>query len=1004
MAGNHDACRNTCGHGLKYDLAQLIGSDCAAYPRHMLKDSHAMAGHDAPAQEQSKRRRASRKARARAVLDRAPPAQGWKTTDADELELRRWRGRTEVSAIEALEPKHPIFGTFRIRSESGNSYEVEIRSLDQHTNSCGCIDHRVNGLGTCKHIEGALAALRRQDAQAFDAAVGAGSARMEIFLDSRTMARPALARPASGEIKPAARDWLRPFLKSSGELNVDPGNVAKLLAAWHSAPAHIRRDARVSRHFGPWIERQQRQQARINSRAKFIAEVERGKASFDLVKLPLLPYQREGMLHLAFGERALLADEMGLGKTVQAIAACELLARRKGIAKVLVVCPASLKAEWEEQIAHFTDRSAKSVFGPRAQRLSAYGEPVFFNIVNYEQVLVDSEDINQILAPDVIILDEAQRIKNWQTKTARRVKQLRAPHAFVLTGTPLENRIDELYSIVQYLDPELVGPLFRFNRQFYQLDERGRPVDYKNLGQLRDRVAPIMLRRRKADVEAELPGRTVTNYFVPMAEEQRTRYEEYKAQAARIVAIAQRRPLLPKEFERLQMLLACMRMICDTPAILDPTCRISPKLEELERILGDLLEEPDRKVIVFSEWERMLEMVRELAGEMGIEAAWHTGSVPQQRRRAEIVRFKQDPACRLFLSTDSGSVGLNLQVASAVVNVDLPWNPAKLEQRIARAWRKGQVRGVTVVNLVCEDSIEHGMVHLLGAKQALADGVLDGRGDLAALKMPSGRGAMIERMQALMQAADSVAARDVTRHPAPPEEAIAAQLQRRHGERMLLVEAQMGTDGRVRVLAVLDLDRQALQVEAKRLVTADDGGPVVEVIDPATWITLRRLQASGMIQFTDGAPRVLHRAAALADTEEEDAANALKARLAALRAEAERALRMAGVLADGGFPEEARPLLGKAIGHSAAIRLASLGELPAGVNSATSAQIRDLVDRKEFPLQASAALTVLDATSGAPLGAEIEQILMATAEILSACIECAEAVVANMKVQCGPNL
>src|SRR6266853_1554674 len=166
------------------------------------------------------------------------------------------------------------------------------------------------------------------------------------------------------------------------------------------------------------------------------------------------------------------------------------------------------------------------------------------------------------------------------------------------------------------------------------------------------------------------------------------------------------------------MLLACMRMVCDTPAILDPPCRISPKLEELERVLGDLLEEPDRKIIVFSEWERMLEMVRELAAEMGIEAAWHTGSVPQQRRRAEIVRFKQDLACRLFLSTDSGSVGLNLQVASAVVNVDLPWNPAKLEQRIARAWRKNQVRSVSVTHLVTADSIEHTLMHVIGPNQA----------------------------------------------------------------------------------------------------------------------------------------------------------------------------------------------------------------------------------------------------------------------------------------------
>ena len=493
------------------------------------------------------------------------------------------------------------------------------------------------------------------------------------------------------------------------------------------------------------------------------------------------------------------------------------------------------------------------------------------------------------------------------------------------------------------------GSYFVFDREFYELDERGRPVDYKNLDELRNRVAPVMLRRRKADVESELPGRTVTNYFVPMAEEQRTRYVEYKSQAARIVAIAQRRPLLPKEFERLQMLLACMRMICDTPAILDPTCRVSPKLEELERILGDLLEEPDRKVIVFSEWETMLGMVRELAGEMGIEAAWHTGSVPQQRRRAEIVRFKQDPKCRLFLSTDSGSVGLNLQAASAVVNVDLPWNPAKLEQRIARAWRKGQMRGVTVVNLVCEDLIEHGMVHLLGAKQALADGVLDGQGDLATLKMPSGRGAMIERMQALMQAAGTVSLRGVPLRPAPPEEIISAQLQQSHGERALLVEARQGSDGRTQVLAVLDLASDALKAEMQRCAVADGGGPVVEIIDRATWKTLRRLQASGVIQIMDGTARVLHRA--------------------------------------GGFPEEARPLLAKAIGHGAAVKLAVLGELPADITVATPALIRDLVDRKALPLQVPAMLDELSGAPGMPPGTEIEPLLQATAEVLSACIE-----------------
>src|SRR5262249_23720474 len=146
------------------------------------------------------------------------------------------------------------------------------------------------------------------------------------------------------------------------------------------------------------------------------------------------------------------------------------------------------------------------------------------------------EEINGTLKPDIVVLDEAQRIKNWQTKTAHRVKSLRSPYAFVLTGTPLENRIDELYSIVQYLDPEILGPLFRFNRDFYDLDERGRPIDYKNLTELRARLQPVLLRRRKSDVESQLPGRTVKTYFVQMTAEQKSRYEDYEHPARQLMA------------------------------------------------------------------------------------------------------------------------------------------------------------------------------------------------------------------------------------------------------------------------------------------------------------------------------------------------------------------------------------------------------------------------------------------------------------------------------------
>jgi hypothetical protein len=419
----------------------------------------------------SGRKRKRSPAKARAVLQRPAP-QGWRTTDEEEIALRRWRGSAEIVAIQAIEPQQSIFGTFRAQSGSGTWYDVEIRSLDAFINSCGCIDHRVNGLGTCKHIEGVLAALRRRNPSAFRAAAARGNPRIELFLDRRNDPTPTVLIPRSGEASiRAARAWLASHMGPDRTLAAQCGKIEALIPAWHAASGHVRRHIRISVHFSPWLERWRRERSRQAERAAFLAEIERDSSGFDMLRHPLLPYQRDGMLHLAFGERVSLADEMGLGKTVQAIAACELLARRKGIGRVLVVCPASLKAEWEEQIARFADRATRSVFGPRAQRLAAYREPAFFNIVNYEQVLGDAADINEILRPDIIVLDEAQRIKNWQTKTARRVKSLRSPYAFVLTGTPVENRIDELYSIIQYLDPELVGPLFRFNRDFYELEQ-----------------------------------------------------------------------------------------------------------------------------------------------------------------------------------------------------------------------------------------------------------------------------------------------------------------------------------------------------------------------------------------------------------------------------------------------------------------------------------------------------------------------------------------------------
>jgi hypothetical protein len=629
------------------------------------------------------------------------------------------------------------------------------------------------------------------------------------------------------------------------------------------------------------------------------------------------------MMHLAFTERALLADEMGLGKTIQAIAACALLHRLGKAGRVMIITPASLKTEWEDQIQKFTRMPYQLVFGSHRQRLAAYDNAPFFTLVNYEQMLADALDVNARLRPDIIVLDEAQRIKNWSTKTAQAIKRLQSRYAFVLTGTPIENRIDELFSIIGFLDPAVFGPLFRFNREFYQLDDRGRPEEYRNLDRIHERIRPLMLRRRKAEVETELPDRTDHNHFVALSESQQTTYNEHLLKVSKLVHTAKRRPLTKQEQEKLMREMAMMRMVCDTNYILDAGDRACPKLAELETVLEECCADADVKVIIFSEWERMLELVRELCGRLKLGYAWHTGSVPQRRRRAEIQMFKGDPACRVFLSTDSGGVGLNLQNASVVINCDLPWNPAKLEQRIARAWRKHQSRSVTVINLVSRDTIEHRMLGTLQAKQGLSEGVLDRRGDLSQIKLRGGGQAFLTRLE---QVIDS---REPARKPPDAEPLLPVDRSAAFASRatqmldgcLVACEERFPIGAAHSVLVVVvERDADTLR-ETLRQTHADLLGPgridplapvQFEVIDRATAEALKRLTDAGLINPNVRATRHLYPVptdgqAVLTDEEEQ--------KILAARDRATRKLKVARLLATGELFEEARPALMEAIHH-----------------------------------------------------------------------------------------
>src|SRR5437588_8375829 len=293
-----------------------------------------------------------------------PSLHNWRTTDQEEINRLRMRAQTETIRIANMDPRHPVFSNFRIQSGSGLTYSVEIRDVRQQQFACDCVDFRINGLGTCKHVEAVLLQLQARFKRLFLAAAKNGTPRLDLVPDSANDSIRLLN--GNGSLPPALRGWF------DKEGSLRKGTPEELIETAKRFAAGEHPELRLSQELGPWLEARTRAVERKRLRREYELKVQSGEWPVQETKVPLFPYQREGMLHLAFTERALLADEMGLGKTIQAIAACALLHRLGQANRVLVVTPASLKTEWEEQIQRFTELPYQLLFGGRVHRLKAY--------------------------------------------------------------------------------------------------------------------------------------------------------------------------------------------------------------------------------------------------------------------------------------------------------------------------------------------------------------------------------------------------------------------------------------------------------------------------------------------------------------------------------------------------------------------------------------------------------------------------------------------------------
>jgi len=344
-------------------------------------------------------------------------------------------------------------------------------------------------------------------------------------------------------------------------------------------------------------------------------------------------------------------------------------------------------------------------------------------------------------------MDEVQRLKNWKTQISMAARKIRSDYAVILSGTPLENKLEELYSVMEFADNYCLGPYWQFRADCIVTDDGGKVIGYQNLNKVGEVACERLIRRTKKQVALQMPKRTDQNLFVPMTKEQMDIHEEYKVSVANLVQKWRKMHFLTeKDRQRLLQFLSMMRMVCDSTYILDQKSRYDTKVTETMSILQSVFDNGDEKVVIFSQWERMTRLIAYELDKLGVRYEYLHGGVPSKNRRDLISNFTDNPDSRVFLSTDAGSTGLNLQAGSIMINLDLPWNPAVLEQRIARIYRLGQERNVQVINLVAKGTIEEGMLGKLRFKTAMFEGVLDNGEDTIFLGNESKFTAMMDTL------------------------------------------------------------------------------------------------------------------------------------------------------------------------------------------------------------------------------------------------------------------
>ncbi|MCX7553484.1 DEAD/DEAH box helicase [Marinicella sp. S1101] len=457
------------------------------------------------------------------------------------------------------------------------------------------------------------------------------------------------------------------------------------------------------------------------------------------LKATLRPYQHVGFSWLMFlaehDFNGLLADDMGLGKTLQTLAFIQAQKEQAGDTQrkqptSLIVAPTSLLGNWAAEASKFTpDLKVGIMTGPNRDAMYERFEDYDLIVVSYGIISRDFVDLNKKHI-HLLVLDEAQAIKNRKTQVAQIIKKLTAKHRLCLSGTPVENHLGELWSIFDFLMPGFLGSEKQFQQHYQWPIEKQQ--DTEKLQQLQARLAPFILRRSKAEVAKELPEKNEIIKYIDLHDEQATVYESIRLTMSEEIRQAM------KNQQNNQILignaLLRLRQVCCHPRLIDlksiDTDTSSAKLDWLRNALPSLVEE-GRRILIFSSFTKMLDMIASTLDELAIDHYQLTGQTPPNKRTEMIADFQAENKPVFLISLKAGGAGINLTAADTVIHYDPWWNPAAEQQASDRVHRIGQDKQVFVYKLITRGTVEEKIYQLQQHKQQLADGLLTKTADIS---------------------------------------------------------------------------------------------------------------------------------------------------------------------------------------------------------------------------------------------------------------------------------